>query len=163
MSAVRLAYPHELDTLPPIKAATRDAAYPIRSRPLSLDALAILQADGMVWVATDETDQPVGVATATMMDGTLFLSDLHVHPDHQFRGHGRALLHAVIDHARWIYAPAVTLLTDKLKSWNAPFYARHGFVILRADELPPDLAAKWAADLARGHDPARLCAMMKRL
>ena len=96
-------------------------------------------------------------------DGTLFLADLHVRSDMQKRGAGRMLLRRVVDHGRWAFFPAVTLLTDRFVPWNAPFYAADGFVMLDAARLPPQLSEKRASDLARGHDPARRVAMAKRL
>ena len=70
---------------------------------------------------------------------------------------------AAIDHARWAFHPAVVLTTYRDVPWNKPFYARHGFVELRRDALPAGLAAKLQAEAARGHDPARRCAMAKVL
>jgi putative acetyltransferase len=52
----------------------------------------------------------------------LVLSPLAVHPDHQGRGIGRALVRAALDHARDRGAPAVFL------EGSPAYYARAGFV-----------------------------------
>jgi len=164
---IRPAREEDCPALPAIKSdaarAFGDLRRDVAARPVSVEAMAVLAAEGTLWVAADETDAPVGFAAATMLDGTLFLADLHVRPDAARRGAGRALLRRVIDHGRWAFFPAVTLLTDRLVPWNAPFYATEGFVMLDALRLPPQLAEKLASDLARGHDPSRRTAMAKRL
>ncbi len=164
---IRQARPHDLPALPGIKTAAARAFGDLRSgvtpRRVSVEAMAILAEEGTLWIAADAEDAPVGFAAATMLDGTLFIADIHVSPAHQRQGAGRALLRAVVDYGRWAFHPAVTLLTDRLVPWNAPFYASEGFVMLDGARLPPDLAAKLAGDIARGHDPARRCAMAKRL
>lgn len=164
---VRPACEADCPALPAIKADAAQAFGDLRSgvapRAVSVEAMAVLVAEGTLWVAVDDADRPIGFAAAGMLDGTLFLADLHVRSDMQQRGAGRMLLRRVVDHGRWAFFPAVTLLTDRLVPWNAPFYAAEGFVMLDGARLPPQLSEKRASDLARGHDPARRVAMAKRL
>ena len=130
---------------------------------LPLAVLDLCRAAGTLWSATDARGDPVGFLAASDLDGSLCVLDLHVMRGHRRRGLGSALLRVAIDHARWAFYPALSLITDRSLPWGGPFCARFGFVALRSDALSPGLGAKLAAEIARGHDPARRCAMAKRL
>lgn len=126
--------------------------------PLPLDALAAAQADGLLWVALRD-GQACGFALAKPMDGDLFLVEMSVALPAQGQGLGRALMQAVLAHARTAgrYG-AVVLTTDRELPWNAPFYQRLGFVEL----TPPYSAgvhARLQAEADAGSDAARRCAM----
>lgn len=142
-------------------AALGRSAIPFGVSPLA--ALDLCRVEGTLWVAADADDRPVGFLAAGDLDGVLYIHELNVAPKHQQRGLGTALLLAAIDHARFLFHPAVALTTDGHISFNAPFYARHGFVTLRPEDLSPGLKAKLASEAERGHDPARRVAMAKRL
>lgn len=142
-------------------AALGRSAIPFGVMPLA--ALDLCRVEGTLWVAADGDDRPVGFLAAGDLDGALFIHELNVASEHQRRGLGAALLRAAIDHARWRFHPAVALTTDRYIPFNAPFYARHGFVLLRPEDLSPGLKAKLASEAERGHDPARRVAMAKRL
>jgi GNAT superfamily N-acetyltransferase len=167
--AIRPARETELPALQDIEdrasevweAAAGQSAAVYGATPLA--ALDLCRAEGTLWVATDEDDRPVGFLAAGDLDGALFIHELNVEPEHQKRGLGTALLLVAIDHARWRFHPAVALTTDRHISFNAPFYARHGFVALRPADLSPGLKAKLAREAERGLDPARRVAMAKRL
>jgi hypothetical protein len=47
-------------------------------------------------------------------------------------------------------------------AWNAPFYARLGFVVVARDDWPPAIAAIVAGEAARGLDPAARVVMASR-
>lgn len=126
-------------------------------------ALDLCRASGTLWVAVDRDDAPVGFLAAGELDGFLYVHELSVAAEHQRRGLGAALMAAAVDFGRWAYIPAVTLTTDRYVPWNKPFYARLGFVELQREGLPPGHAALLASQVARGHDPARRCAMAKVL
>ncbi len=73
------------------------------------------------------------------------------------------LLERVIESARQMGYPAVTLTTFREVPWNAPFYTRLGFAMLDELTLPAGLAAKReqgdparpAARVALRHAPRR--------
>jgi GNAT superfamily N-acetyltransferase len=167
--ALRLAREAELPDLQRIEeeagevwgAALGRSALPYGVMPLA--ALDLCRVEGTLWVAADGSDRPVGFLAAGDLDGALFIHELNVAPEHQRRGLGAALLLAAIDHARWRFHPAVALTTDRHIPFNAPFYARHGFVALRPEDLSLGLRAKLASEAARGMDPTRRVAMAKRL
>jgi len=139
-----------------------DLAWIADEPPMDVGVLAVLAAAGALWIAEQGTE-PAGFIALTELDGAPFVLELSVARPHQGLGLGGALLAAAVDHARWTFQPAIALTTYRDVPWNKPFYARRGFVELRTDALGPGLAAKLAAEAARGHDPARRCAMAKVL
>ncbi|NUR87006.1 MAG: GNAT family N-acetyltransferase [Nonomuraea sp.] len=86
-----------------------------------------------------EGDPPAGFAMFGWVDGNVHLDQLAVHPGSMRRGIGGRLVEAVVDHARAVGAPAVTLTTFRDVPWNAPWYERHGFSVLPAAEWGPEL------------------------
>lgn len=92
-------------------------------------------------------DPPIAFAYTGLVDEALHLHQLAVHPDHGRRGVGTALLSAVLDLAG---SRAVTLTTYREIPWNAPWYAKFGFVEL--DHPGPELTALVAAECAAGLD-----------
>ena len=130
---------------------------------MDLAVLDLCRAAGTLWIAPDHDDRPTGFLAATDLDGAFFILELSVAAEHQGRGLGRALLHAALDQARWRYYGAAALTTYRDVPWNAPFYARHGFVALREFDLSPGLKAKLADEARHGHDPDRRVAMAKVL
>ncbi len=112
-------------------------------RPVEVNSVETLEAAreaGLLWVATDDRDAPVGFALVLEIDGSAHLDELDVLPTHGRHGVGSALLEAVCSGARASGYPAVTLSTFRDVPWNAPFYARRGFRVLDASELSPGLA-----------------------
>jgi len=105
----------------------------------SVAALRIANDDGRLWVAADSQGQLVGFALVTELGLFAHLEELDVLPAHGRQGLGSALLEAVCE---WAYSrgfSAVTLSTFRDVAWNAPFYARRGFVVIPPSELPPEL------------------------
>jgi GNAT superfamily N-acetyltransferase len=158
--------------IPALQAVERDAAELFRTagawtetfaevRSREEHALGILEDQS--WVALDPAGAPCGFALGAIADGHLHLLEIGVARAHQGQGLGTALLRRVIDHARWRFDPVLTLTTDRDLPWNAPFYRRHGFVILKPDGLAPDLAAFLATDIANGLGAERRVAMAKVL
>lgn len=86
--------------------------------------------------------QPVGFILTEPLDDALFIVEVAVHRARQQQGIGRMLLERVIESARQMGYPAVTLTTFREVPWNAPFYTRLGFAMLDELTLPAGLAAK---------------------
>lgn len=118
---------------------------------------------GLLWVAADGHDRPRGFLAARPLDGALFVVELSVAADRQRQGLGSALLQAALEHAARVGYRQVILTTFRDVPWNAPFYARRGFVELDEAALGPGLAAQLVAEVAFGHDPRRRCAMARTL
>ncbi len=87
--------------------------------------------DGFILVAGDP---PVGFAHVLFLEGHAPLEQLSVHPDHGRRGIGAALVEAVCERLAAHGHGAITLMTYADLPWNAPFYARLGFVEVGDDE-----------------------------
>jgi len=92
---------------------------------------------GILLVAVDDDGLVVGFTHALDLAGHWHLEQIAVHPQHGRRGIGAALLEAMPDALAARGARQVTLRTFADVPWNAPFYARHGYVVL--DPLPDHL------------------------
>jgi predicted N-acetyltransferase YhbS len=102
---------------------------------------------------------PIGFAACEPFDDALHLWELAVRRERQGQGVGRALIRAVIDAAGARGCAAVTLTTFREIAWNAPFYARLGFLELAAHELDGRLAEVLSREAAKGLDVVARCAM----
>jgi GNAT superfamily N-acetyltransferase len=92
-------------------------------------------------VVVDQKDYPIGFALVHVLDESVHLHELDVHPDYARQGVGRRLIETVIDWARARGATALTLTTFDDIPWNGPYYARLGFRILDLTTLSPGLQA----------------------
>ncbi|QYJ23209.1 GNAT family N-acetyltransferase [Achromobacter sp. ES-001] len=161
---IRLAHSCDLTRLADIErsAAQRflgtDMAWAVDGDTLPLDTLRQALAAGLLWVAVDG-ERLCGFALAMPLDGDLYLAEMSVAMPEQGRGLGRALMRAVLDHARQADRyRAVVLTTDLHLPWNAPFYRRLGFDVV-APSYSSGLQARLQAEAAAGFDSARRCAM----
>jgi GNAT superfamily N-acetyltransferase len=140
-------------------ARFRDVGMPeiADDEPGSVEFLATYAAGGRSWVA--EVDGGIaGYVLVDVVDGNAHVEQISVHPDHQGRGVGRALLDHVRAWAADRSMAAVTLTTFREVPWNAPLYRHLGFVDLDDHELGPEMRALVAAEAAHGLDPAvRTC------
>lgn len=124
--------------------------------PPPLELLESYRAAGRCWVATrpdtPADDSPVGYLIADPVDGAAHIEQVSVHPSAARLGIGRAL----IDHAAaWAEGQglrALTLTTFSDVPWNAPYYARIGFAVLREDQLTEGLRRIRAEEVGNGLD-----------
>jgi GNAT superfamily N-acetyltransferase len=121
------------------------------------DELRATIARGDVWLIEDGA--PVAYLIGDQLDGDFYIDQLSVARSHQRRGLGKRLIDAALTAARQRGHRAATLTTDRTLPWNAPYYARLGFVILSPDATPPQLAAR----LASQPKPDKRCAMRRAL
>ena len=136
-----------------------DLAWIADDRVAGADDYAELIALGLVWVAVDEDDHPVGMVGGEVDGTSLYIHELDVSAPHQGRGLGRALLAVAVEAARERGLTDLTLTTFRDVAWNAPFYERHGFRILEPADIPPRLVGMLQAEIARGLPGERRCAM----
>ena len=115
--------------------------------------------DGRVWVAVASSDQPIGFAYATIVDGYCHLEELDVLPAFGQNGIGTALVQTVCAYAVAEGWAGVTLTTFREVPWNAPFYERLGFEVLDPLSLSPGLAHAFANEGRRGLPLHLRCAM----
>ncbi|WP_310475427.1 GNAT family N-acetyltransferase [Sandarakinorhabdus sp.] len=164
---IRHALPADLPLLPAIEASAATLfagtamAHVVDSATTSIDALERGLAQGSLWVADD--GGPCGFLLATAEQGWLHIFELSVARAAQGRGVGAALLAAAIAGAPALACERLSLTTDRLLAWNAPFYARHGFVEMAANDpaLPDWLAAMAQREADSGLDLARRCIMVR--
>jgi putative acetyltransferase len=127
--------------------------------PLSVFEAA--QASGHLWVALSPAGDCVGLALVEPSGERLHLEELDVLPEHGGRGLGRALVNEVERWAADNHFHEITLTSYRDVPWNAPFYARLGFVVCQPADLDAELAARLAAEAARGLDTMPRVAMRK--
>lgn len=121
------------------------------------------QRQGRLWVALAGS-RPVGFAHVELLEpGSAHLEEIDVHPDHGRRGLGRRLVAEVCRWAARLGHRGVTLTTFRDVPWNAPFYARLGFVEIPPAELSPALDAVLRREALAGIDRTRRVAMRWRV
>ncbi|WP_164016649.1 GNAT family N-acetyltransferase [Pyxidicoccus trucidator] len=161
---LRRALPGELPSLPDVEHL---AAQQFRHSPhpdaaelpvQSLEQLHEHQQQGGVWVAVAKDGAIAAFAICKPVDGDLFIVETDVHPAHARQGLGAALFELLGQWAREEGYPALLLTTFGDVPWNAPYYERLGFRILRADEQGPGLRTIRAQETQLGLPPeSRVC------
>ncbi|WP_426687320.1 4-(cytidine 5'-diphospho)-2-C-methyl-D-erythritol kinase [Rhodanobacter ginsengiterrae] len=153
---IERAEPGQVDALCAIE---RSAVQLFRGHPawasyaaLSIPPELLLQAiaRGLVWVARDGAGDPVGFVwlDTELESGAIGIAEIDVLPEYGQRGIGAALL----EHAcAWAGAAGyrrMDLGTLADVRWNAPFYAKHGFVVV--DKNDPTFAFARQRDRENG-------------
>lgn len=123
-----------------------------KRNPPSVEFLRTAIAEGRLWVAEVEGDTPGGYAVAVFVDGSPHLQVVSVHPSHQGRGVGRALVNDVADWAAQNAAERLTLTTFRDVAWNRPLYERLGFEVINPADLTPGLREIREEEIALGLD-----------
>lgn len=131
--------------------SVHDLPEPGRSTGVSPEQFRAAATAQRVWVAVPRDHEvPVGFVMTEIVAGCWHVLELHVHPDHARRGIGSRLLEQALAAGAGRGFERVTLTTFEHVPWNAPFYARRGFHVLRADELSAGLARIRAREDALG-------------
>lgn len=116
-----------------------------------LAAFAIL---GQAWVAEKGDGRPLGYLLLRIVDGRPHIEQVSVHPDHQGRGTGRALIAHALSWAAGRGDRLVTLNTyGDMVPWNAPLYRHLGFSELGPADIGPELRALCQAEADLGLEP----------
>ena len=110
-----------------------------------------------------EGERIVGFAAAAPIRRELHLAEISVARTHQRCGIGATLLEALAIDAANSGFRAITLNTYIDIPWNAPFYARHGFVELQDFDGRPHLAESLEKAVELGLPRERRCAMIRFL
>lgn len=113
-----------------------DVRYRVTDEELLLEA----QSEARLWVALTDDRTPVGFAMGDIVDGGAHLDEMDVIPEYGRQGIGTRLLRTLIDWARSLGYPTLTLITFRHLPWNAPFYEKMGFVSMVATEIGGELA-----------------------
>jgi GNAT superfamily N-acetyltransferase len=128
--------------------------------PPSADHLA---SGAALYVATDDADEPVGYVLVDLVDGHAHLEQISVVPEAGRQGIGTALIDAVVDWARARGDAAVTLTTFRDVPFNAPLYARRGFVVVDELDWTDGQRAVMAKERADGLDVTARVVMRRPL
>lgn len=131
MSELREATAEDLHLLKAIEAAadtTYEAVFGRLDWDEPSDGRWRARQPGFLLVAGDP--EPVGFAHVLWLEGTAHLEQLAVHPDHQRRGIGTALVRAAVQRAGNAGHARLTLSTYADVVWNAPFYRTLGFEVV---------------------------------
>jgi GNAT superfamily N-acetyltransferase len=163
---IRAPQRDEIASLPAIEVAAatifpaEDIPAEMRQSGLDLCTFQTAADEGRLFVAIClPLARPVGLALATLVDGSAHLHEMDVLPEHARRGLGRGLLGAVVAWAEQRGFPSVTLTSFRQLPWNAPFYAGQGFCTLSDQQLPAGLARLLDAEEAAGLDRSKRVAM----
>lgn len=114
-------------------------------------------------MAADDGDRPLGFAVAGEIGGIFWLKELSVDPGAMRRGIGSALLETVAEHARASGFVGLGLSTFRTVPFNAPFYARRGFVAFDPEVAPEPIRARFTAEVPDGVKPADRMLMLRDL
>jgi GNAT superfamily N-acetyltransferase len=161
---IRAAHPGDLGPLADIEldgfeTLRMAGAVPDEPATASGDELRHWLDDGVLLVAAEITERPVGFGSALAAGDLLHICELDVARAFQRRGIGRRLMCALIDVARTQGFRGATLTTDRLAPFNARFYETLGFRVLEQTELDDRLRRILETESISGLDPARRCAM----
>ncbi len=160
---------HELVALQEIERAAgqcfADIGMPeiAAAAPLPVSALDRYRQAGLAWVAVGSDDEPSAYLIADLLDGSLHVEQVSVHPAYARRGIGRALLVHAAMHALANGTSALTLTTFEQVPWNAPYYRRCGFRILEEREWTTGIRKIRAREAEHGLDKWPRVSMRKDL
>ncbi|MGS4886555.1 GNAT family N-acetyltransferase [Roseibium sp. MB-4] len=119
---------------------------------------------GTSWTAETDDGQQIGFLAAIPEDDALHVYEISVHSDCQKQGIGKALMEYAEAYARALGLSEMTLTTFRHVPWNAPFYERLGFQILKLEKCDARLGSILSKELSRGLPmPEQRCAMRKTL
>lgn len=167
--AIRNARDQEVERLIAIEQAAAlrfiDHGYPAlaTAAPVAPDVFRTFLSGRRTLVATDRLDQAVGFAITENLDRIEWVCELSVQPEHGRQGIGGALLAAVVRSAVARGRDRVGLSTFRKVPFNAPFYARHGFVEWPLDQAAAPLARRFMEEVPAGIDPVERVLMVRML
>ena len=167
---VVLAKPEHFDAIRAVERAAEEIV-PLEDLPLALrgamltpnEELAEALRNGLLWCGLDARGEVVGFAIVLRRGHDFHLDEIDVHPAHQRRGIGRALVGAARARAVADGAARLTLTTFRFVPWNQPWYERLGFAGLAEAAMPLALREIYEAEIASGLARERRVAMTLEL
>lgn len=169
MIEIMFARPEHLPALPEIeleaasKSSYEDLPEHLRSETISLQEHQKAQEKGLLLVAIEKGDTPVGFAITEKVDSYLHLLEIDVLPRVQQQGIGSLLLDKVIELAVQQGRQYVSLTTFSHLRWNAPWYEKKGFKIIKAEKAPSFLLDILVEEKEKGLNPDNRVAMRREL
>jgi GNAT superfamily N-acetyltransferase len=143
---LRPAIANEYDELSSIKFDASMMIGPHYARPINREVfLRCIPRNDVIVICENGSIRGYGMAYDEVDD--LYVRNLFVARAYTHQGFGTILLEQVIDRAKKTHRRAITLVTGLLAPWNAPYYQRHGFEVIR-QFLPDYLQASLDAERA---------------
>ena len=129
----------------------------------SLSIYELAQREARLIVARHAVGRVIGFAHLVWVGGIAHLAEVDVEPDFARRGIGRSLVEAACDWARARRSDRITLSTFRDVPWNAPFYARIGFVKISEVDLSAALRRLREDEEREGLDSSKRIMMCRTL
>ena len=145
------------------QSSIEDLPEHLRSEAMPLHTLKTAQKQGLLWVAIENGNTPVGFVAAEIKGSYLHLLEIDVLPRVQRQGIGSLLLDKVIETAFFHNLQWVSLTTFSHLPWNAPWYEKRGFRKIAPEKLPGFLADILLIEAELGLNPDNRVAMHKEL
>lgn len=130
--------------------------------PTPADILEDRARGGRLYVALDDTATAAGFLIWSPKDGRAYIEEVSVHPEHAGHRLASRLIDRLGEDARGRF-PALTLATFRDVPWNAPYYAKLGFVELPRSEAGPAHEDSWRRQAENGLDMTRRLFMIRAL
>ncbi|MCL4501419.1 MAG: GNAT family N-acetyltransferase [Deltaproteobacteria bacterium] len=99
------------------------------------------------------SQQIIGSVRGFQQNGTCFMERLIVHPDHQSRGLGSALMQRLEE--KFPEAHRAELFTGHKSERNIRLYERLGYRIFRQEPVTPNLSFFFLEKILRPYEPSR--------
>jgi len=126
----------------------------------SLEALTRYHTCGHLLAAFTPQGEACGFIGGELTNNWLHIAEMDVHPAWQRKGIGRRLVERQLALARQKALVGVSLTTDRLAAFNAPFYASLGFKQVGEQDGPAHLQSILKAERSSGFNAARRVAMI---
>lgn len=118
---------------------------------------------GTVIIAIDQCGEANGFAAVGARDAAPYLDQLSVRTCCMGQGTGTELLYAAMTVAMQAGGSVLWLTTYSHLSWNRPYYERHGFVVIPAEQCGAQLQAEILFERRLLPDPQHRVVMRKQL
>jgi ribosomal protein S18 acetylase RimI-like enzyme len=119
-------------------------------------------ASGQLYVAIDAAGVVAGFLIWSAKDGLAYIEEVSVDPDHAGHRLAARMIDQLAEDVKDRHA-ALTLATFRDVDWNAPYYARLGFVELPQKGVGPQHQISWKEQAKNGLDMTRRLFMIREL
>jgi GNAT superfamily N-acetyltransferase len=109
---------------------------------------------GRLYAAFDEHRRAAGFLIWSPKDGRAYIEEVSVHPGHAGHRLAARMIDRLAEDVRGRHA-ALSLTTFRDVPWNAPYYAKLGFVELARADAGPEHEASWLHQEENGLDMTR--------
>lgn len=117
---------------------------------------------GRLCIALAASGEVAGFLIWSPKDGLAYIEEVSVHPDHAGHRLAARLIDELANEVRG-HMPALSLATFRDVPWNAPYYARVGFVEMPQDKVGPAHQESWLHQAENGLDMSRRLFMWRPL